>query len=63
MHSTIEQITISLKFSWMMHSAMEQIANENYNARPILHIPRNFEVFHDRPFWPGLGDDVTATTL
>ena len=31
--------------------------------RQFLHIPRNFEIFHDRLFWPGLRDDVSAPTL
>ena len=29
----------------------------------FLHVPWNFEIFHNRFFWPGLGDNVNALAL
>ena len=46
----------------MMHSTMKQIAEWSGYARPILRIPRNFEIFCDR-LEPGLRDDVTTLSL
>ena len=41
-----------------MHIIIEQIATENGHARSILHVPRNFEIFHDRLIY-----QVWGTTL
>ena len=48
---------ISLTFGGMMHNTMEQITLLMLGQ--LLRVPRNFEIFHDRLFWPGLRDDVT----
>ena len=29
----------------------------------LLRVPRNFEIFHDRLFWPGHRDEVIALTI
>ena len=52
---------ISLKFGGMIYSTMEYMATLNGYARPIFAC--STEIFHDRLFWPGLRDDVTALTL
>ena len=55
--------SIDTKFGGMMHSActMKQIAVWDGTARPILRVPWNFEIFHDR-LGPGLRDDVIVLT-
>ena len=47
----------------MMHSTMEQVTTKMAMLGQFLRVPRNFEIFHDRLFWQGLRDDVTALIL
>ena len=51
---------IGLGFDGMMHSIMKQ--SNRAKLGQLLSVSRKFHVFLDK-FWPGLGDDITASTL
>ena len=53
---------VSMKFGGVMPSNTEKITIWNGHVWPILHVPWNFEIFHDR-LEPDLMDDVSALTL
>ena len=57
---TLRISAISLKFGGVMHSSrsLSKMAMLGW----FLHIPQNFEIFHDR-LGPGLGNDITSPTF